>query len=253
MGDNIKLSGTGETLETLEAACSALDFALDHAHLLMRTEPKASEVPTSLAQGLEAAITARLSDFSTDSFRGYVANAVAHLRASLKTMQDITSQNPNLYSTARANARALSLLYPLTQTEEPILLVARKKSKSSRRRPPFINRRNDKMPPLFEVEIGKETNTNFFAGFSQDISSGGLFIATYDIHPIGTKLTVKARLPSDRVLAGEAAVHWIREYNEASPDVAPGMGVIFAELDPDESQEINRFMTDREAIFYDAV
>ncbi|MCP4674928.1 MAG: TIGR02266 family protein [Deltaproteobacteria bacterium] len=248
-----KKSISTETRETLEAACSALDYALDHAKALRRAEGKSSRVADALVQGLKATMSASSADATVGSLRGHVANSVTHLRASLKAMQDLKIDNAFLEPTLRATARSLALLYPLTQTEGPILLVPRKKRKSSRRKAPVVAGRAGKRPPVFEVAVGSETETNFFTGFEGDISSGGLFIATYDVHPIDTVLTVNAKLPGGRVVAEEATVRWVREYNEASPEVSPGMGVVFDDLSYDEHREIDYFMTKRDAIFYEAV
>ncbi len=253
MKDEVPMISISETQEILEAACSALDYALDHAQSLRRGERQAAQVPDELIQGLRAAMAAQSGRDSQNALRGHVGNSLAHLRGALKAMQDLSSENEFLPPTMRATARALSLLYPLTQTEEPLLLVPRKKRAQSRRKPPFVSDRAAKRPPLFEVELGAETETNFFAGFEGDVSSGGLFIATYDIHPIGTPLTVKAKLPGGRILADEATVKWVREYNDSSPDIAPGMGVTFDGLDSGDHKNIAHYMTTREAIFYEAV
>jgi uncharacterized protein (TIGR02266 family) len=242
-----------ETREVLEAAFSALEYALDRAGELVRTDNESVRVADTLIQGLKSVVLAGSRDATYGSLKGHVANSLAHLRSSLKMMQDLKAENEFLKPTVRATARALSLLYPLTQTDGPLLLVRRKKRKTSRRKPPVFASRNRRKLLHYEVRIGDETETNFFTGFEGDISSGGLFIATYDIHPIDTVLTVNALLPGGHVIAEEVKVKWVREYNEESCEMSPGMGVVFENLSLEEHCEIDEFISRRDAIFYEAV
>jgi uncharacterized protein (TIGR02266 family) len=103
-----------------------------------------------------------------------------------------------------------------------------------------------------KVNIGIQSNTNFFAGFTQDISSGGLFIATYDILSMGTPLNVNFSLPRGPVLSLDGTVCWIREYNETTPDIFPGMGIQFDHLTNEDEDAINQFIAKNPPIFYDA-
>ncbi len=104
---------------------------------------------------------------------------------------------------------------------------------------------------VIKVDIGIQSDTNFFTGFTQDISSGGLFIATYDVLDMGTALNVNFSLPHGPVLSLDGTVSWIREYNETTPDIFPGMGVRFKNLTGEDEQEINHFIAKNPPIFYD--
>ena len=48
----------------------------------------------------------------------------------------------------------------------------------------------------YQVEVGVASDHNVYTGFTEDISSGGLFVATHDILPIGTRF-----LERDEVLS----------------------------------------------------
>jgi uncharacterized protein (TIGR02266 family) len=253
MKREIRIPGTNETDETLEAACSAMGYAIAHARSLPIAAEEKNRINGSLRKALADATAASSSSGGPDALRGRVANVVAHLRSSLKEMQELGGNQQALAITMRAVARALSLLYPLTQTEEPILLVARKKQLFSRRRPAVNPGVEDKRAPLFEAYVGPDTATNFFTGFSPEIASGGLFIATYNIFPVGTRFTVSTSLDGHAIFTEEGEVNWVREYNEHAPDVAPGMGVVFNRLSETAAEAINRFISSRDAIFYEAV
>jgi hypothetical protein len=214
------LFGADETIEILDAAYSALDYARNNASSL---EADKKEVADSLIKSMEAVKAAWSNCDSWSSVRGNVANAMGYLRASLEKMQEMNADEL-VAPSIKASARALALLFPFTQKQGPLLVVQRKNPARTRRKLPVAGhgsrRRID-----FEVALGDGTDTNFFTGLEGGISSGGLFIATYDIYPIGTQLRVKAKMPGGRVIAEEAAVEWIREYNEHAPDIAPGMAL----------------------------
>ena len=63
-----------------------------------------------------------------------------------------------------------------------------------------------------EVKVDLESDHNFYTGLTQNISSGGVFIATHHIRKIGDRITLKFSLPgSAEPLAVETEVRWIRE------------------------------------------
>ena len=85
-----------------------------------------------------------------------------------------------------------------------------------------------------EVKVDLESDHNFYTGLTQNISAGGVFIATHHIRRIGDRITLKFTLPgSEKTLDVETEVRWIRE-NTALQRVegAQGMGVRFINLIP---------------------
>jgi uncharacterized protein (TIGR02266 family) len=104
-----------------------------------------------------------------------------------------------------------------------------------------------------EVKVDLESDHNFYTGLTQNISSGGVFIATHHIRKIGDRITLKFSLPgTDQPLAVETEVRWIRE-NTALQRVegASGMGVRFINLTPEASAAISSFIEARDSMFYD--
>jgi len=95
-----------------------------------------------------------------------------------------------------------------------------------------------------------DTDANFYTGLDREIASGGLFIATYDIRPPGTRVTVDVVLPSGKILQSEAKVVWVRHHDESAIDLHPGMGVAFDDLDAKAAREIEEFMARRDSLFY---
>jgi uncharacterized protein (TIGR02266 family) len=99
------------------------------------------------------------------------------------------------------------------------------------------------------VEVGFATETNFWAGLSMDLSEGGLFIATYRVHPVGTVVMLTFTLPSGHEISATGAVRWVRE--PASSDVTPGMGIAFTQLNPMDLEAIQAFCQKRLPMYFD--
>ena len=111
------------------------------------------------------------------------------------------------------------------------------------------NRRHVRIP--HEVTVTMNSENNFYTGFTQDISEGGVFVATKEILPLGTKVEFELGLGKGRVkVAGE--VRWIRERNEQTLSVPGGIGISFTEIDGRIATRINDFILKRrDALFYD--
>jgi uncharacterized protein (TIGR02266 family) len=104
-----------------------------------------------------------------------------------------------------------------------------------------------------EVKVDLESDHNFYTGLTQNISSGGLFIATHHLRKIGDRITLKFTLPgSEKVLAVETEVRWIRENSALlRAENGTGMGVRFINLSAEASAAINAFVQSRESLYYD--
>ncbi len=91
---------------------------------------------------------------------------------------------------------------------------------------------------------------NFYRGFSTDISSGGIFIATFEQPPMGTPVEVSFSLPGGAQFCLRGEVHWHRDYNDATPFIFPGVGVQFLEMTTETRVVIDSFIAAREPIFF---
>lgn len=102
-----------------------------------------------------------------------------------------------------------------------------------------------------DVEVTMTSDHNFYTGFTQDISEGGLFIASHDILPVGTEMTFSLKLGKGVVSCG-GIVRWVREPSPYLDGVPPGMGVEFINLAPNVGAAINAFIDGRrDSIFFD--
>lgn len=104
-----------------------------------------------------------------------------------------------------------------------------------------------------EVKVDLESDHNFYTGLTQNISAGGLFIATHHLRRIGDRITLKFQIPgTDQPLAVETEVRWIRENSSLQRvDGATGMGVRFINLSPEAASAINKFLQSRDSLYYD--
>ncbi len=115
----------------------------------------------------------------------------------------------------------------------------------------YSRQRSDKRLSI-HIEVTLSGPHNFFRGFTEDISKGGLFIATHRILPIGTEVTVTLLLEG-REFTLPAQVVWAREQNPLLPQgIEPGMGLQFVRLSPEQISAIEEFIKKKEPIFFDA-
>jgi uncharacterized protein (TIGR02266 family) len=102
-----------------------------------------------------------------------------------------------------------------------------------------------------EVEVTVESDHNFFNGFSENVSEGGLFIATHVPRAVGQAVEVLFTLPgAPRPIRVDCVVCWVRPYSEGS-GLPAGMGLRFVDLSPEDAQLVAGFVRAREPIFWD--
>jgi uncharacterized protein (TIGR02266 family) len=101
-----------------------------------------------------------------------------------------------------------------------------------------------------QAAIDLRSDSNFFTGFSTNISEGGVFIATVQPVARGTQVELDVTLPGGRPLRVSGVVRWSREVNTRTPDLMPGVGVQFTDLSPEVASAINAFVVRREPLFF---
>lgn len=102
-----------------------------------------------------------------------------------------------------------------------------------------------------DLDVSMSSEHNFYAGFAENISSGGLFIATHVSKPVGERLAISVNLPDGGgAIRCTGEVRWVRLYSEQS-NVPPGLGLRFLDLAPEDAAKIDAFLKDREPLFYD--
>lgn len=123
-------------------------------------------------------------------------------------------------------------------------------------------RRNSKHAPMpdgadannaqfAEANLGAHSPTNFYKGLSGNdvVDDGGLFVSTYDVPAIGTKLQLSVNMPGGYVFEALAVVRWTRESGVG--DAPPGFGCAFTSITQEARQLIYRYVRNREPLFHD--
>jgi len=100
--------------------------------------------------------------------------------------------------------------------------------------------------------VGFQSENNFYTGLADNVSEGGLFVATADVKPLGTPVALRFRLAVDAgpaiVVNGE--VRWVREVR-LGPDSPAGMGIRFLDLKDADRRRIEDFAKARAALLYE--
>lgn len=103
-----------------------------------------------------------------------------------------------------------------------------------------------------KIEIAAQSGHQFFTGFTENISAGGLFVSTYQTMPLGSKFAINFTIPGiEYEFELQCEVRWVREYSEMTPHMTPGMGVRFLDMTPGEVQILNQLLQRMETMFYD--
>jgi hypothetical protein len=108
-------------------------------------------------------------------------------------------------------------------------------------------------PLRVEAELGAHSSTNFYKGLSGNdvIDSGGIFIATYQIPPLGQDLVIKVSMPGGYEFEAMGIVKWTRDAPLSGADAPPGFGAQFTQITPEGRQLVYRYVRNREPLFHD--
>ena len=263
-----KLSANDHLMKQVTRARVALGEALGHTQdIIVRPGLDVNTVNAYLAGAVKALFTAESHGLSDEV---HVGQSMDYLRKTLTLMQEVPNQDEKLEIATATVARTMAILFPLFKVledqkfrePEPIPLTGVVPAQpepvpiplSSPRRPGAAasgRERRGASRRSVEVDIGMQSETNFFTGFSMDISSGGLFVSTYDILPLDSEVNVNFSLPGGPMMSLSGLVRWVREYNDAVPDTAPGMGIMFEDLSAEQENDINAYLARSNPLFYE--
>ena len=103
------------------------------------------------------------------------------------------------------------------------------------------------------VRVDLRSQNTFFTGFSENISEGGLFIATEAPYHVGEELDVELSMMGDGIpLKQKVVVRWVRPL-EAAGGLPAGMGVQFLSLTEHDREMLQKFVDSRikDTLFYE--
>jgi len=80
----------------------------------------------------------------------------------------------------------------------------------------------------FHAAVSVASDTNFFTALSENVSEGGVFLATYSPPGVGEVITMRVEVDGVGAIDVEGTVRWVRFDEEGCPS---GCGVQFCALD----------------------
>jgi uncharacterized protein (TIGR02266 family) len=105
----------------------------------------------------------------------------------------------------------------------------------------------------FAAEVDFTSDTNLFVGFSENISDGGLFVATPHPLPLGAHVAVSLTLPGQRApIRCDTQVAWTLDTDSSArgAERVPGMGLKFLNLTDTDHDRLRAFVALREPLFF---
>jgi uncharacterized protein (TIGR02266 family) len=155
---------------------------------------------------------------------------------------------------------AASIPDPTTPTLDGTARAPREEATFSKRSESLVPEKPDSFEPdnrrrtprySVDLDVTMSSDHNFYAGFAENISSGGLFVATYVRRPRGDRMEIVLNLPGmPEPIRAVGEVRWLRDFSEQS-NVPPGLGVRFIDLPEAAATAIESFLQGREPLFYD--
>jgi uncharacterized protein (TIGR02266 family) len=222
---------------------------LGKALATLQEDPKTPQDVMSVAQNIAQAVGALFeAEKANDERAGKtsIRTALGSLSQTMALLQDVKSDHQGVSAATASIAGAMSKLHPLTAL--PSILPGRVPSA-----PPAGVIAAVAQGPREPVEanVGASSETNFYVGFSGEISEGGVFVATYATLEVGALASVHVTLPGGFEFKVPGRVHFVRDPMDMSDDAEPGMGIKFEVLPPDQRELILRFVRKRAPMFYD--
>lgn len=234
------------SIELLEIALSTL-----------REEPVADNLSLADVVDRVEQAKARLvsaADLKYPAYKQYLVSSHTMLDEALKYALSLTGLSSRQTQSLTTIERAYAILLPVVNRRSS---AAAKPVSDRQPRGETVSqspegqqrRRHDRVE--LETEVTLEGPTNFYTGYAEDISNGGLFVSTYNIRPIGTNVEVSFSLPNGHIVNARGQVRWLYDPVEPDDDASPGMGIMFEELLPEDRLAVEEFIKGRAPIFYD--
>ncbi len=275
-------SGVAQAKEAREALGSALEALQKDENI----PQDVLAVAQNIAQAVGALFEAERASSEPDG-KSSVRSALGSLSQTLALLQDVRGEHPGIAVATEVIAKSMSTLYPLTTV--PSKAPSARPSAAGQQSPavpkaapvPNVPASGGGTAPLseaakgaaaaasapavpaaaapaanmpredVEANIGATTESNFYVGFSGEISEGGVFLATYETFPRGTPVNMLVTLPGGFEMNVTGSVRFVRDPLDFSADSEPGMGIQFDALQPNDRELVLRFIRKRPPMFYD--
>lgn len=223
-------------------------------------------VAQNIAQAVGALFEAERASSEPDG-KASVRSAIGSLSQTLALLQDVRSQHHGIEIATEVIAKGMSSLYPLTtrpsivpprgeafgqpiQAPQPSGPPSAAHGQAPAAGAPVVQSTGGPRQNI-EVNIGATTESNFYVGFSGEVAEGGVFVATYDVHPRGTPIHMLVTLPGGFEFRSDGIVRFVRDPLDLTAEAEPGMGVQWEALGAQQRELVLRFIRKRPPMFYD--
>ena len=99
-----------------------------------------------------------------------------------------------------------------------------------------------------QMLVSYKGDGNYLFDFSKNLGEGGIFIATENPPPAGTKIDLMFTLPSgSEAIEAEGVVMWIQDPIVGRKDLNAGMGVQFTAFKNDDRKRLASFLEEVES------
>jgi len=93
------------------------------------------------------------------------------------------------------------------------------------------------------IRISFKEARDLFRAYIGNLGSGGLFIKTARILPVGTLLDLEFNLPKrDQIVHTKAKVAWARSQDMSTEKLPPGMGAEFIDMNPEDRELLKNYI-----------
>lgn len=244
-------AGAAQAAESRKLLGSALEA--------LQKDPNIPKDVLAVAENIAGAVGALFeAEKATSDLDGKasVKHAMGSLSQTMALLQDVKISHAGITEATNALAQVMSKLYPLASvpTMRPSAAHSSSPAKAAAAlgavRPAAAAKPVDRGPrEKLEANVGATTESNFFVGFSGEISEGGVFIATYTTLAVGAPVEVLVTLPGNYQFTVPGEVRFVRDPMDM--DSEPGIGVGFESLSHEHRELILRFVRKRPPIFFD--
>lgn len=268
------MTGPSATVTAARQGREALATALLSLQTAGIPHPSLDDAVEQTASASSALYNAEASSPTEEASASYIHQAADCLQRAMTRIAGLRAQHHELEVAAESIARTLALLYPVLQHQarqrrsrlqagaisdsdarelRTMAGFPRAPAPTGRYRRPSSFDGNERRQQgdkrvFIEVEIGLWTESHIYTGLSLDVSTGGVFVATYEAATPGTSVSLYFVLPDGFVVNADGIVRWTRAATEDAP---PGMGVAFVNISEEALAHIGGFCASRPPLYFD--
>jgi uncharacterized protein (TIGR02266 family) len=256
--------------DPVRGARELLTVALRTLQAIAQPPPDLRLVLDHVAAASSALYTAQTEARTEAASGAGLRTALDELTRALELLHARPSYLDGLDTVAAAVAQALALLFPRVRASErqrrgvvppdampsgdrqALVAMADRLAAERREAGPAAERPTEQRVAgarvTVEVDVGVLSESNFYAGVAADVSPGGVFVSTSEPLGVGTEVALYFTLAGGSTLHAEGIVRWTRP---GDADHAPGMGVAFTRLTPEDQRAIGDYCANRAPLVHE--